>query len=340
MKDNIASNYQKYCDFDSTEVRQIVQALEASWTAGSNSLSTPYWAQKVGHKLLNNFIYALVKADWLTSRANAKQKWGEFSLNQDMLDNYLTIEEQTAFRTKARTHKYKMRCITERSDDNLVKTPSGVKPTGLRRPGFAKCVTQQFKLDTHYISKYYNAVQANLVKSITKMAEKYPDIECDPAHYGIISKELLDYYLFNPDNSYTCEKNISDSRGRAIYQTLKRVFNPISSKDARSMLIANESKLISLADTRALDEIYLFIAELTGSNASSWNDKIVSGKLAYEAKTLHTLRLTTDTYQIRHLTKDRELWRKVSGYSKLYVLFVFVNGSEVEGTEVWGEVGR
>jgi len=294
IKGHTPANVLRYINYDNKRATELVSALFNSYVSGNNTLSTPYWADKLGHQFLAKFIFGLSTNGWLYSKTNAKRKWGEFGLNLNKLVEFFTEEELLTMRTKARINKYRMRHITEQSASSLVRTPSGIKATGLNRPGFAKCVTQEFQLDTQYIIKYYDAVLANVTKSMDKMAQRYPSIKQDSANYGIISKDLLDYYLFNPDNKYTCEQNISDSRGRAIYTTLKRVFNPISSKDARSMLIVPKGKYLAMADSYALDEIYLFIAELIGSKSSSWNAKKLAGRLAYRNKQLHLLDLNDE----------------------------------------------
>ena len=284
------ANY-KYADIDNNE--QLLNALEWHWVNGNSPMSTPYWADKIGHKNLDNFIYALSEAGWLISKANARAKWGEFYLSQAMIDKHLTREKQLAYRIKIRTRKYAMRYVDNQATD-LVKTASGVRPTGLIRKGFAKCSNQPFKLDVAPLVKYYDAVLANLQKSMDKIMVKYPTIKVNQANYKEISRELLDYYIFNEGNIYNLEGNISDSRGRAIYNGIRRVGNPISNKDFRACLVVPQGKIISRSNKEALREIYLFIAELTGCKSKSWTTKALAGQSAYHRKELHDLDLTSE----------------------------------------------
>jgi hypothetical protein len=284
--------YAKLTTDDNTN-DHMLNALEWHWVNGNSPMSTPYWADKVGHQNLDNFIYALSQADWVVSKANARAKWGEFYLNQAKIDTYLTQEEQRIYKTKARVSKYTMRHVDNLTPD-LVKTADGIQATGLVRKGFAKCSNQPFKLDVAPLVKYYDAVLANLTKSMDKIMVKYPTIKQDSTNYAVISKELLDHYIFHEDTVYNLEGNVSDSRGRAIYNGIRRVGNPISNKDFRSCLVVPNGKIINKSDTFALKEIYLFIAELVGTSAKSWKAKYLSGMASYYSKELHGLDLTSE----------------------------------------------
>jgi len=275
------------------ENEHILNALEWHWVNGNSPMSTPYWADKVGHQNLDKFIYALCQADWLVSKANARAKWGEFYLNQAKIDQLISREDQLAYRSKLKIKKYAMRYVENYSAD-LVKTANGIESTGLVREGFAKCANQPFKLDVAMLAKYYDAIQLNLTKSMDKIMGKYPTIKEDEANYAVISRDLLDYYIFNDTKIYNLEGNISDSRGRAIYNGIRRVGNPISNKDFRACLIVPEGKIIHKSDIPALEEIYLFIAELAGCKAQTWAGKVNAGRFAYYRRDFHDLDLTKE----------------------------------------------
>ena len=278
---------------DDNSNEHILNAMEWHWVNGNSPMSTPYWADKVGHTNLDNFIYGLSQAGWIVSKANARAKWGEFYLNQAKIDKYLTQSEQTAYKVKARINKYSMK-YKENLVTDKVKTAAGVQATGLIRKGFALCSNQPFQLDIAPLAKYYDAVLANLTKSMDKIMVKYPSIKLDESNYAVISKELLDFYIFNDKNIYNMEGNISDSRGRAIYNGIRRVGNPISNKDFRACLVVPKGKIISKSDTKAMKEIYLFIAELVGTNAKSWNAKALAGRCAFNIREYHDLDLSTE----------------------------------------------
>lgn len=302
-----------YADLDNQ--RALLNALEWHWVNGNSPMSTPYWADKIGHKALDNFIYALATAGWIVSRANARAKWGEFYLNQAMIDKHLTREEQIIYKTQLRIKKYAMRNVENMAPDQ-VKTANGVEVTGLIRSGFAKAANQPFQLDVSMLIKYYESIKLNLTKSMDKVIEKHPTIRLDETNYKIISEELLDYYIFNEGKVYNLEGNISDSRGRAIYNGIRRVGNPISNKDFRACLVVPNGKVISKTDSKSLADIYLFIAELIGSKSTSWASKRLAGMIAYKSHYLHLLDLKTEKGR-KHLHENIWLERI---YDKLATL--------------------
>jgi len=122
----------------------------------------------------------------------------------------------------------------------------------------------------------------NIVKGMHKAKElgKLNDpYFADEANFEHIAKFALDHYM--KDGTYTLEANISDSRGRSIYKALKRLANPIANKDFRAMLVMRNPVLVNRNNTAQLDDIYYFIAELTGSKATTEQGKIDDGIEAY-----------------------------------------------------------
>ena len=317
IKESLPKANYNYADIDNNE--HILNALEWHWVNGNQPMSVPYWSNKVGATNLDNFIYALSEAGWVISKANARRKWGEFSLNQAMIDKHLSREQQLQYKTNARINKYAMRNVENLAVDQ-VKTASGVRPTGLIRKGFAKCANQQFQLDVAPLVKYYDAVLANLTKSMDKVIQKYPTIVLDETNYKVISKELLDYYIFHSNNLYTMEGNVSDSRGRAIYNALARVGNPIACKDIRACLVVPQPVTLTLNHTQALKDIYLFIAELSGQkHCNSWAHKAIAGKSAYIRRELHNIDLDTEAGR-------KELYENIwleRIYNRLDQLFIY-----------------
>lgn len=290
IKDNLPKANYKYADIDNNE--EVLNALEWNWVNGNQGLSTPYWAKLGGEEKLDKLIYALSEAGWVISVANARMRWGEFKLNQEMIDKHLTQEQQITYKTKVRVKKYAMRNVENLTAD-LVKTPTGYRKTGLIREGFTKCSNVTFRLDTMPLVKYYDAVLANLTKSMDKIIEKYPSIKLDETSYSVISKELLDYYIFHHNNTYNLEGNVSDSRGRAIYNALSRIGNPIACKDFRACLVSTQPVVVSKDSSKELKDIYLAVAELAGEkHCKSWNQKALAGMNAYYRRQLHDLDLS------------------------------------------------
>ena len=292
IANTIQSNVARYIELTNPATQELLSALENSWVQGTNQISIPFWSKQIGNQLLTKITFGLSQANWVQS--SVRGNFGIISFNQDTINEHLTNEEQTKLRTKLRIAKYRMRCVEEVQPSNLTKTPSGIRETGLNRPGFAYSANQKFSLDTQYIVKYYDAIHANALKSIEKMAVKHRSIYEDSANYGIIVSDILDWHLFNPDAQFNMERNINDQRGRSIYGGLKRVFNPIASKDARSMMKADRGIVVTSSNQAQLDDIFLFIAELIGTKPTSWEAKKLTGMDCYNTRDLHKLDLTNE----------------------------------------------
>lgn len=296
INETLPANYKRYSNFESEEMMRLIKTIERSWVQGANTTSIPYWMDQLGHEFVRKAILVLSKSEWIISKVS--KKFGSIELNINTLDKHLTQTEQDDLRRNTRLRQYKMRCVEEVQASNLTSTPSGVKETGLDRPGFALAANSKFSLDTAYIAKYYEAIKANAVKSMEKLAKKSDKLAKalarDKANYGVIVEEVLNSYLFNPDAKYNMEANLSDQRGRSIYKGLKRVLNPVASKDARSLLMVDKPVVVCANNTQQMDDIYLFIAELIGSKPTSWEHKKLIGMDCYATRDLHDLDLTDE----------------------------------------------
>ena len=74
-----------------------------------------------------------------------------------------------------------------------------------------------------------------------------------------------------------------DSRGRAIYNCTRKVFNPVGSKEARACLKMFTKDSEPLND-KGLENVYLFISELLGIKTKNIKDKSTLGKNAYKMR--------------------------------------------------------
>ena len=166
--------------------------------------------------------------------------------------------------------------------------------TGITRENMAKkAVTSEFLLDTEMMVKYREPIIKNIVKSMDKILDKNTKLVLQDVNYRDIAIELFESYIANPKAVYNSEANRNDSRGRAIKLILKRVFNYIGFKDARSVMIIpmKNRKLITEAGLQAR---YLFIAELLGYKAKTISDKVEFGIQAYKDSSIHTLDLDNE----------------------------------------------
>ena len=288
LNKELPDNTKRYVEFESVATKLLVDSMEYSFINGSNQLSVPFWSEKIGAKLFTAVSFALGEEKWINGVV--KPNFAYIELNETKLAKYI---DTTKYRKDMRIKLNTMKCVNSIMDSNLTKTPNSIEDTGLVRDGFAKCASMKFQLDTVAMLKHYELIKSNLVKGMTNVAKKYPDVLMDEANYKAISEEVLDYYLCNPKKYYNLESNINDMRGRSIYSGIRKVGNIIANKDMRALIIADKSVFILDTNKKALDDIYLFIAELVDSKAKSWNGKILSGMVSYKKKRLPNMTAKT-----------------------------------------------
>jgi len=128
--------------------------------------------------------------------------------------------------------------------------------------------------------KYRKEVMEFSVKAMTKLEEKLGySLRIDGAYdYESIIRHVIVEIAQNQDREYVLGKLVNDSRGRAIYESLKTVFNPIANKMARALIVA---PAVTVTDESILDDTYLFIAELVHGFVGDIDQKLELGKKAF-----------------------------------------------------------
>lgn len=225
-------------------------------------------------EIFNRILYHLSKAGWITS--NVDNNYAFITLNESKLTKWVTKEELINVKYMYKFMKYRL-TKSKSVLNNVVQINRKHTPTGLIRNGFMKAGNNVFRYDTKYISKYINEIAFNLKKGLTGSTK---DIT-----YQEIIDELINWYSVD-GTEYTLGNCIADSRGRSIFQCSKKIFNPVSSKDARALLVVKSQKLESSSATRA---IYAAIAELLGIRGKNYEDKINQGVAAYITRELPSL---------------------------------------------------
>ena len=254
-----------------------------------SSTSTVYWYDKFeSDKVFNNFLYHLSNSGWATIKTLPTKNWSEVELNESKLLQFIDKELLDNVRRSFKFNKYRM-TNTSSTKYNVTRLQGKKQDTGLERKGFSKAGNSQFRYDTKYIEFYRDAIELNLTKSMRELGLDAEEFN-DDIDYASVSKEILDYHVENPNQVFTTGENINDSRGRAISSALSKVFNPISSKDARSLIVLNDDR--DFNDSH-LEPVYLFIAELIGAKQKTMAIKALEGKRCYEARELHSLDLVT-----------------------------------------------
>lgn len=232
------------------DIENIYSMWNSLWrnyiTNPNNKLSIPFWYDKfTSHKTFNSVLKALSKGGWVTVNVQSNHNWGEFSLNTDKLLNVLTLNGTldcdaeyllSNVRAEFKYAKYKLG-FNKSSKTKATRQNGKTRNTGLVREGFAKAGNTQFGYDTSFIKANTNVINRNLVKSMEKIREEYPEMKTDSASYDEIAIGVRKIYEKQPEKLYTCGHNFNDSRGRAISSCLSKLGNPISSKDFRSLLV-------------------------------------------------------------------------------------------------------
>lgn len=224
----------KYSD----KVDEIRSFWKAIWINFLNDSDTNgvYWYDKLGHECYNDLMRRLTHHKWVTSHCLVGRKWASVELIEDKLFEFITPDELNSIKKVYKYQKYTLECLEARAS-RLVRQNGKTKRTGLVREGFRDAGNTQFGYDMAKLKEYEKAVKLNLTKSMDKIRQDYPEMKCDDASYDSVSCGIFDWHYDNQLETFTTGDNINDSRGRAISQALKKVANPISSKDFRSALV-------------------------------------------------------------------------------------------------------
>lgn len=197
-------------------------------------------------------------------------------LNVDKIKEILHLDDDKIqdIKMKSKSSHYKMR-YHKNEIDNLVKINTSIKKTGLVRKGFMRAGSFKFEYNEKYIKEYAKYIAHNIYKKLSATTKdvKYEDVV---AH-------LIEQY--GNGGIYSLGENISDSRGRAIFNCTHLIFNPVSHKDARACLIAP----VCYPTIKQLDHAYAAIAELLGYRGKNREDKVRYGKDMYILRTLPSL---------------------------------------------------
>jgi hypothetical protein len=201
-----------------------------------NDTNGIYWYEKLGIVLYNDMVRRLSAHKWVISNSISQRKWASVVLNEDKLLEFVDNDELEAIKAQYKYNKYVLDC-TRATKCRAVRQNGKTKVTGLVRRGFRDAGNTQFGYDMLALSKYEDAIKKNLTKSMDKIKHIYPEFKTTDSSYDAVSVGIYDWHNDNQLEVFTTGDSISDSRGRAISQCLGKVFNPISSKDARSALV-------------------------------------------------------------------------------------------------------
>ena len=282
-----------YLESDEEIAIEMLNSLFYRITYNMGKTSLVFWLDKFSdHKQGNRMILALAESGVINT--SIKHNYAEIEMSKEWLLFNHTQEELDELITANRLNKY----LPLRSDQkkpliaNQVKLVSGIKPNGLTRPGFAKAGHHEFKYDTQMMTKYKPEIIQFSIKAMTKMEAKlHRSLRIPEGYdYGSIIEQAIDIITAESNESYILGSLVLDSRGRAIYETLKTIFNPLSNKMARALVVTPPD----IVTPDGLDNAYLCIAELRYGFTSNIIDKIQYGQQAYRTRSYHSLDLSTE----------------------------------------------
>lgn len=294
LEKTLTDKQKELIKFSSITTQSMLRALDNSVLTKTYSIGLPVWADK-DPQLVKDFTWLM--HELVLSTTSIRTNYAEFKFNIGIF----SVEEINAYRTKAKLDKFCMKLDTKTYPTNLVKRNGKIHMDGLNRPAMMKTAKNEFLLDTAMLTEYRRPIKLNLVKSIKKMIDKKQLDKTffkDEASYLEIADMVIDHYIANPLARYNSECNVQDQRGRAIKKVLKRIGNYISNKDFRALLRAPKEYAIMLKPdmTTELNDIYYFIAELTGNKCIGGTeaDKIEAGRQAYLNRELPRLALNSE----------------------------------------------
>lgn len=269
-------------------INEFWDALWNSFLRDKN-ISAIVWSEKFDNeKLFSQLLMHLSKAGWVETRVD--NNYATINFNADKLLKWLTKDEVNQMKFQHKTSHYRM-TKAKSFLSNIVKINNVRKETGLIREGFCKAGNNEFSYDTRYISMYPTEIAHNVDKAY--------NVGVKEITYNEVVKDLAEYYGKISD-VFTLGNNLIDSRGRSIFQCSKKVFNPVSHKDARASLICPSQRLTK----DGFDAIYAAIAELNGYRGKNYEDKVQNGIAMY----------------INREMPDIEKMREANDYSDLHVI--------------------
>ena len=216
--------------------------IKAFWKAiwlnflDDNETNGLNWYTKLGGKVYNDVVIRLSHHDWIISNSLPGRKWASVMLNEDKLLQFVTPDELGVIKAEHKYDRYLLE-FSESKASTLVRQNGQTKRTGLVRKGFRDASSTQFGYDMDKLNEYADAVKKNLTKSMDKIRKNYPEMKSSSSSYDSVAVGIYDWHLKNKHEVFTTGDSISDSRGRAISQGLKKVANPIGNKDFRAALI-------------------------------------------------------------------------------------------------------
>jgi len=282
-----------YLDINNDTTVEMLTALFHRITYNLGATSLTYWLDKfTDHKQGNRMILQLSLRGVIVT--TVKHNYAEIEMSKQWLLQNNTQEELDALILSNKLNKYlPIRAnLNKPLVSDQVKLSSGIQATGLSRPSFAKAGHNIFTYDTAMMSLYRDEIVKFSIKAMEKMEAKlHRSLRLPEAHdYGSIIEQAIDLIIANSHHEYMLGSLVLDSRGRAIYQCLKTIFNPISNKMARALVKA-PGELVTADSAKGA---FLFIAEIYSGFNPNIPAKIEQGIDCYADRLYHEIDADTE----------------------------------------------
>lgn len=263
----VIDNLHDVTEEERNNIEDFIEDLLFSFLNESSLCTTVYMDRFENTNTFNTILYILTAIGAICS--DVKSNYGSIAMLDSFIEQLYTKEQLRDIRMQYKLYKYKPRYYKSLTD-NLVLLNRKLTKSGLVRKGFAKVSRYSFKYDTEIMEKYIYDIANEILKGL--------DTSTKSVTYEEIVIELL-AIITNSDSKYSTEKCYIDSRGRSIFQCQKRVFNPVSNKTARSLLII-PSKMITKTDIASQSAIFAFCAELNHFKGigGSYAQKAITGQ--------------------------------------------------------------
>ena len=275
----------------STLINKFTRAIWFNYIQ-ERSTNTAYWYDQFKNpEVFNKILFHLCNSGWVISITEPTKNWAELNINENKVKDYYSSEDIRSIRIDYKFRKYQLPdSNTTAQDTVLTKTPLGLRSTGLTRPGATKQASNTFSYDIAMLSKYYEVIKLNLTKSIRLL----PTESNKEVTYDEVSVEIINYIMLT-DEEHKIGNSYIDSRGRLIKDLLSKVFNPISNKDARALIVTKPKKLGFKGKRR----VFLAIAELLGYKPNTIAEKLALGEQAYADKKFLVIDITDKSVKIK-----------------------------------------
>ena len=257
-------------------VEAVLNAALQAYLIKSSSISLFYWVDQhlefgISKEKAEVLIAALIKKGILLQEFRSNMKFVSLKINNVLLNEL--VPDLTGQMVGIRSEYYSL-TASKHTFKTLIKDKiRGITEAYINREGMLKHSYSLFSYDTNILNKYKEDIVKELQEGL-ECTDKALEIDYINIIKQVVESTSEEEYLYNLEGSYF------DSRGRQIHKSQRKINDPISSKEFRSLIKVKPAPLTKQGE----QAVYLFIAELLGYKPSTLEEKLELGKQAYKAK--------------------------------------------------------